>query len=41
MRVTRKYAPSGDASTERIMAGAPIFRVALDRTSICASWPVV
>ena len=41
MRLTRKYAPSGDASTDRIMAGAPILRTARDLTSTWASWPVV
>ena len=41
IRVTRKYCPSGDASTLRIIAGAPIFRTAFDFTSMSASWPVV
>jgi hypothetical protein len=41
MMLTRKYCPSGDASIERNMAGAPTFLTARLRTSITASCPVV
>ncbi len=41
MRVTRKCVASLEASTSRIIAGAPILRTVRLATSIIASWPVV
>ena len=37
MRVTRTYLPSGDASSDRIIAGGPIFRAVRVCTSMSAS----